>query len=174
MEIWDLYDAQRRLTGETMVRSDNVPQGRYHLVVEVVVFSTDGRVLIQQRQASKESWPNYWSIASGGSALAGESSQDAAMREVQEEIGLTLDLHDVRPRLTLHREKNFSDWYVVTRDVDPSTLTLQESEVQAVRWATKKEVLRMIEEKTFIPHEPGFISLLFHLRDHLGTHTREE
>ncbi len=174
MEIWDLYDAQRHKTGETMVRGDLVPPGRYHLVVEVVVFSSDGRMLIQQRQSFKEGWPNYWDVTAGGSALVGEDSATAAMRETQEEVGLTLDLHDVRPRLTFHRKTNFSDWFVVTKDVDPTTLQLQESEVQAVRWATKEEILRMIDEGTFLPHEPGFISLLFHLRDHLGTHTRKE
>ena len=96
------------------------------------------------------------------------------MREVREEIGLTVDLHGVRPKLTLHTPSCINDWYLLTMDIDPAALTLQASEVQAVRWATQEEIQRMIAEKTFIPYEPGMISLLFHLRNHPDTRTRAD
>lgn len=164
MEIWDLYDRNRALTGETMVRGDPVPEGRYHLVVHVVVFDPAGRMLIQQRQPFKEGWPNLWDITAGGSALAGETSAEAAQREVGEEIGLALDLTDVTPVLVMHRDVDFNDIYIVTREVDLETLTLQPEEVQAVRWATEEEVLRMLEEGTFIPYHRCYLELLFRLR----------
>lgn len=40
MEIWDLYDKHRNLTGETMVRGEPVPQDRYHLVVHICIFNS--------------------------------------------------------------------------------------------------------------------------------------
>ena len=38
---------------------------------------------------------------------------------------------------------------------------LQESEVKAVRWASREEIARMTREGTFIPYHPGLIDLLF-------------
>ena len=174
MELWDLYDAEGNKTGETMWRGEPIPDGRYHLVVHIAIFSPDGRMLIQQRQPFKPGWSNLWDVTVGGSAVAGDDSRTAAMREVREKIGLTLDLHSVRPKLTFYTPTCINDWYLLTMDIDPASLTLQASEVQAVRWATQAEIQRMIAEKTFIPYEAGMISLLFHLHNHPDTRTRAD
>lgn len=168
LELWDLYDRDRIRTGETHVRGMEVPEGRYHMVVHVVIFNTRGEMLIQQRQPFKEGWPNLWDVTVGGSAVAGDSSRTAAEREVMEEIGLALDLSGERPKLTTHFSCGFDDIYTVVKDVDLMALRLQESEVQAVRWADEAEILRMIADGRFIPYHPPLISLLFTLRDQRG------
>ena len=89
---------------------------------------------------------------------------------MREEIGLELDLSDIRPSLTLNFDGGFDDYYVLTQEVDPSALHLQEEEVQAVRWATQEEILRMIDDGLFIPYEKSLIGLLFFCRNHRGAH----
>lgn len=168
MERWDLYDKNRALTGETMERGEPIPAGRYHLVVHVVVFDPAGRMLIQQRQPFKEGWPNLWDITAGGSAVTGETSAQAAERELREEVGLSIGLCGRAPALTIYYDVCFDDVYVVTREVDPSSLALQPEEVQAVRWATEEEVLRMLDEGTFIPYHRGYLELLFRLQRQRG------
>ena len=164
MEMWDLYDRHRILTGEIIARGQPLPEGRYHMVVHVVVFDGAGRMLIQQRQPFKEGWPNLWDVTVGGSALAGESSTQAAEREVLEEIGLPLDLADACPVLTIFYDGGFDDVYIVIKEVDLAALTLQPEEVQAVRWANEEEVLCMLEEGEFIPYHRSYLELLFRLR----------
>jgi isopentenyldiphosphate isomerase len=85
-EQWDIYDESRQKTGRTMNRGEHIP-GAYHLVVHVCLFSAAGKMLIQQRQPFKEGFPNLWDLTVGGSALAGETSRQAAVRETAEEIG---------------------------------------------------------------------------------------
>ena len=87
MELWDLYDAQRKLTGETMVRGTPVPKG-YHLVVHICIFNPKGEMLIQHRQSFKPTWSGMWDVSVGGAVASGEDSQLGARREVAEEIGL--------------------------------------------------------------------------------------
>ena len=72
-------------------------------------------------------------------------------QQTREELGLDLDLSDVRPTMTIHFDTGFDDIYVLTRNVDLSALRLQPEEVQAVRWASKEEILRMIDDGRFIP-----------------------
>ena len=157
-----------------MVRGEATPEGYYRLVVHVCVFNSEGQMLIQQRQPFKRGWSNLWDISVGGSAVSGDSSRSAAERETFEELGLSIDLADIRPTLTVHWEHGFDDYYVLTRSVDLNALRLQYEEVQAVRWASKEEILQMIDNGLFIPYEKSLIELLFFRRDHRSSHTRED
>lgn len=174
MELFDLYTAEREKTGRTMVRGEAVPKGYYRLVVHVCIFDLAGRMLIQQRQPFKRGWSNLWDISVGGSAVSGDTSQSAAERETMEEIGLSIDLSDTRPTMTIHWENGFDDYYILIQQVDLEKLHLQYEEVQAVRWATKEEILQMIDAREFIPYEKSLIELLFFRKDHRSSHTRND
>ena len=174
MELFDLYTRERVPTGKTITRGENIPQGYYHIAVHVCIFSKDGRMLIQRRQPFKSGWSGMWDVSVGGSAVAGETSQQAAEREVFEEIGYALSLDDARPIITVHFEKGFDDIYTVERDIDISSLRLQYEEVHSVKWATADEIKSMIDEGIFIPYHRELIDLLFFMRNHRGTFVRDE
>ena len=174
MELFDLYTGEREKTGRTMVRGEPVPEGFYRLVIHVCIFDPQGRMLIQQRQPFKAGWSNLWDLSVGGCAVAVDSSRSAAERETLEELGLSLDLSDVRPTLTMHWDHGFDDYYAVTQAVDPDSLRLQYEEVQAVRWASMEEILEMIDDGRFIPYEKSLIGLLFFRRNHRSSHTRSD
>lgn len=172
MEIWDLYDKDRIKTGETMVRGSQFKENTYHLVVHVCIFNLEGQMLIQQRQPFKDGWPNMWDITVGGSAVSGDTSQLAAEREVYEEIGYKLSLYGIRPALTINFDKGFDDIYLIQKDIDISKLKLQYEEVQSVKWASKDEILSMIDEEIFIPYHKSLIDLLFFMRNSKNSYTR--
>ena len=172
MEIWDLYTKDRIKTEETMVRGEKITKGFYRLVVHVCIFNSRGEMLIQQRQPFKSSWSNMWDITVGGSAISGDTSQSAAEREVYEEIGYKLSLDRIRPALTINFEDGFDDMYLIKKDIEISDLYLQYEEVKAVKWASKEEILKLIDEEIFIPYHKSLIDLLFFMKDTKGTHTR--
>ena len=174
MELWDLYTKDRESLGETMERGAAHPAGKYRLVVHVAIFNSRGQMLIQQRQSNKFGWPNLWDISACGSVISGETTCMAAERELGEELGLSISFQDRRPALTVHFPEGLGDVFVIEQGVDLSTLTLQEEEVQAVRWASEEEILHMIEEDTFIPYQPHFIGLLFYLRNHATLHIKPD
>lgn len=169
MEIWDLYDKNQQYTGETILRGEPIPEGRYHLVAHICIFNKAGQMLIQHRQSFKSAWPNKWDLSACGSALSGETIQMAAEREVWEELGYSLKLKDVPIALSITFPDGFDQFYIVEREIDPATLHLQYEEVQAVKWATKEEILTMISDNRFIPYHPSFIEYLFFRHDHFGT-----
>lgn len=167
-ELWDVYDLHRNKTGKLLPRGERLLEGEYHLTVHACVFNAEGKMLIQKRQPFKRGWSGLWDITVGGSAVAGESSQEAIMREMREEIGLSLDLSSVRPHLTVQFNEGFDDVYLIKKDVDPSTLSLEYEEVEAVKWATLDEIFSMMDEGTFIPYQRHLISLFFDMKDAYG------
>ena len=174
MELWDLYTENREKTGKTMIRGEKFPEGLYRMVVHAVIFNDKGEMLIQKRQPFKSGWSGMWDISVGGSAVAGDDSKSAVHREVLEELGLDISFDNVRPSLTLHIPSGFCDIYVVEKNVEISELRLQESEVEAAKWASLEEILEMIDKGTFITYHHAFIELLFHLRSTRDMHTAED
>lgn len=89
MEIWDLYNERRELTGLDHIRGDTIPDGYYHLVVHVWIRNSKSEYLISQRSADRPMHPLKWECV-GGSVLKGEDSLSGALRETKEEVGLSL------------------------------------------------------------------------------------
>ena len=149
-EQWDVYDVNRQRTGRIIERPSAWGQEAYHLIIHVAIFDANHRMLIQRRSPRKHAWADLWDISSGGSALAGEESWQAAERETLEELGVQLNLKDIRPHFTINYTRGFDDFYTVeTDDLDLSSLKLQDSEVAEVKWASHVCFLsgRHVEER---------------------------
>ena len=171
-EFWDVYTKDRKLTGKRHKRGEKMSPGEYHMVVHVCVFNSQNQLLIQQRQPFKDDWANMWDVSAAGSALAGETSFQAAEREVFEEIGLELDLTNVRPYFTINFPEGFDDYYLIEADVDLNELKLQPEEVKAAKWAGKEEILKMQENGEFVPY--WFLGELFDIRGFYGARDNEK
>ncbi|MBQ6961048.1 MAG: DUF1653 domain-containing protein [Clostridia bacterium] len=143
MEIWDLYDKDRNLTGETGVRGEPLPEGRYHLVVEALFLNSKGETLLQRRAKEKDILPDIWSVT-GGSAVAGEDSFTACVREVEEEMGFTPDTSRARLLMTERRERPergfFRDVWLFYQDVPIESMTWQPGEVQDGMWIMPEKI----------------------------------
>ena len=74
MELWDLYDIEGNLTGEVWERTPGsnlkIPDGRYHLVCDILVRHKDGTYLLMKRDPNKDAYPGYWEASAGGAALS--------------------------------------------------------------------------------------------------------
>ena len=168
MELVDLYDENRSPLGRTAERYGKKGPGEYRIVVHVCVFDGAGRMLIQQRSPEKRIWPARWDVSAAGGVDAGETSRQAAEREFREELGVSLDLQDIRPVATVHFDAGFDDFFVVERDIDLDALTLQREEVAQVCWADQEQVLEMVEDGRFIPYPRSFLQFLFDMRGNFG------
>lgn len=151
-EIWDVYDKNRNLTGKIIRRCDHPRQSdEYHLVVHVWIKNKNNEWLISRRTANKF-YPLMWECT-GGSALAGESSMDAALREVKEELGIALPRDNGRLLKTIKRPiyQDFCDVYIFDYDCSIDNVTFQEDEACDAMWAASDIILKMIESKEFVP-----------------------
>jgi isopentenyldiphosphate isomerase len=168
MEVFDLYDLNRIRTGETIERGQKPPAGRYHLVIHVCIFNQEDQMLIQKRSENKTGWAGLWDVSVGGAAQKGDSSQQAAHRELMEELSLDYDFSLVRPAVTVNFPNGFDDIYLIQLDLEPSRLRLQDNEVEEVKWASREEIKAMIQNGEFIPYHLSLIDLLFEYRFHPG------
>ena len=168
MEVWDIYDKDRNLKNKYFVRgNDNtLEDGDYEVVVHVAIFNKEGEMLIQKRSLTKKKFPNLWDMSAGGHTISGETSNDAIERELFEELGYSHDFSEERPYMTINYSQGFDDVYIIKdENINIDSLKLQPEEVQSVTWASKDEVLQLIEEGRFVSYCPGYIESIFFIKD---------
>ena len=87
-ELIDIYDRDRNFTGLTVPREGaRMGEGQYMLYVLAIIQDLQGRILITQRSMDKH-WAAGWWEVTGGGVAAGETSEQAIVRELAEEVGL--------------------------------------------------------------------------------------
>ncbi len=60
-----------------------------HRAVFIAVLSSANELLVHRRALTKDIWPGWWDVAVGGVMAPGESAENAANRELQEELGIS-------------------------------------------------------------------------------------
>jgi 8-oxo-dGTP diphosphatase len=148
-EVWDIFDSERNHTGHTIRRGERLLPGQYHLVVHIWPQRPDGSFLIQRRADDLDWMPGIWATT-GGSAVQGEDSITAAIRETREELGIQLALEWLSLKFTQQRTDSFADvWIAKIRDIDLSSLELEKA-VAEVKWADFEEIIAMVKEQKFL------------------------
>lgn len=152
MEVWDIYNVNREKTGKTHIRGEDMQEGDYHTVIHVWIMNEDGQILIQKRQPWKKGWPNMWDCAAAGSALIGETSEIAAIRETKEELGIDLQKENAEVLFTIKFSRGFDDNYLFKKNMDICDLSLQYEEVADAKWVTINEIRELVQSGDFIPY----------------------
>ena len=136
-----------------------IPEGIFHLVSDVIVRHTDGEYLLMQRDPRKD-YGGMWEATAGGSALAGETAYECAIRELREETGIASeDLTEVGREVNDGNRTIYVEFLCVT-DADKDGVTLQEGETSAFKWVTKDELLSMNKDELVTKRMQIFIKEL--------------
>jgi len=152
MEYFDLYDEQGNYLHKTAMRGKILKDGEYFLVVHVWIENDDGEFLIQQRAKKSDPIPHQWAITSG-IPDQGEGPLDAAVRETEEELGITLSKKQLNKRAQIvsdhNRYNTITHVYHTYANIPLDAVTIDKKEVLRVKYATLGEILAMKEANEF-------------------------
>ena len=143
VELWDVYNADRNLTGRVHLRGTPIPEGEYHLVVQVWMRNSRGEYLLTKRTPNK-THPGKWETT-GGCAKAGEDSLSAVLREAKEETGLTLNPKNGRLFHSFKSSNAFADVWLFEQDFDLGDVVFQEGETCDALYATPEMLRKMLQ-----------------------------
>lgn len=157
METWDVYDKNGIRTGKTIQRGSELKEGEFHLVVHIWIYNSNRELLIQKRNKPLGKFENIWACT-GGSALVGESSIDAAVRETKEETGISLVPRDLKKIRSSVIEDYIEDVWVSKWDGDLDHLVFDKVEVQELTWVQEAELFQMIKDGEFYNYSADYFS----------------
>ncbi len=154
-ELVDIVDDDDNVIA-TVTRSEMRAHRLQHRSVGIAVFSGYGRLLIHRRSDTKDIWPGWWDIAAGGVVVSGESYEEAAHRELAEELGIT----DVtieflgRGHYVDHDLAAICKGYRIVHD---GPFTFADGEVAETRWVTFDELDTMRATHRFLPDSTALL-----------------
>ena len=164
LELNDVYDQNRNLTGRVHRRGSKWKPGEYGLVVCVWVHDGKGKLLMTRR-APQKSFARTWENP-GGAAKAGETSLQAVRRELFEETGIQAEESEFEFLSTSQDSHLFYDHYCLKSEVPLMDIVLLPGETDAAKWVTFEQVHEMIEKKQickiiarqFLAEEPKLLA----------------
>ncbi len=145
------------LTGESLPRSEMIANKRWCRSTNVFVMNSKGEILCHQRSLHKERYPGWWMTHFGGHVAGEETYDENAMKELQEEIGLTIVAEELLPWRT-SRKTEARLWvrdYITIFDGEISELTLQTSEISQVKWFSPEDIYKQLDAED-LESAPGW------------------
>lgn len=148
-ELVERVDDQDRVLGLVVSRRQAIREGWLHRVAVTVCRDERGRILIHRRSEQLSRFPGFYEVMVGGAVDVGESYEQAAARELAEELGIR-----VLPRLLLtfiNRSGLSPHWLGVHEAVVPDAVIPDPDEVAWHGWLTEPELQSALLEWRFTP-----------------------
>lgn len=165
LELVDLVDEFDQVMG-TVTRAEMRRARLLHRCVFIAVEHPDGRLLVHRRSEHKDVWPGWCDIAVGGVVAAGEHYDDAARRELAEEVGID----DALPQVIDGGEARlYTDAEVALlgrcyRVVHPGPFRFADGEVVDAWWVDDTELGALLAGERFLPDSLALIGPLIRPR----------
>ena len=167
-ELIGILDKHGNPTGRACLKSEAHLKGLFHPTVHVWFYTSKGEVLLQKRAKNKDTFPSLWDVSVAGHIGAGEDIMQAAIREVDEEIGLSVsaaNLEAIGTFKSMHKhseiliDNEFHHVSLCELKVPLSNLKRQKTEVEELKLFPLKDFKTKVEQNQldgFVPHTKSY------------------
>lgn len=141
MDIVDLNDVVIGQATQDEVYAKLLP----HRIVHVLIFNSKGEMAMQLRSAKKSYCPLHWVTTVGGHVQTGESYEQAALREMKEEIGVQLPMEFFK-KDSYNDTRNLQKFLVTFKATYNGPFTINPDEVERVDFFSLEAIQEMMQE----------------------------
>jgi 8-oxo-dGTP pyrophosphatase MutT (NUDIX family) len=148
-EIVAIVDEHNNVVGAAPrreMRANRLP----HRSTYILVFNSQGKLYVQKRTLTKDVFPGYYDIAAGGVVLAGETYEQGAERELEEEMGIR-GVPLTRLFDFYFENEHTRLWGCAFSCLYDGEIVLQEEEVESGAFVQVSDILRRAEVEPFTP-----------------------
>ncbi|UDQ97266.1 NUDIX domain-containing protein [Lentisphaerota bacterium WC36G] len=151
-EIFEIVDENDNIIGTARRSECHGNPALIHRTSHVVVFNSKGEILLQKRNKLKDIQPGKWDTAVGGHLDVGETYEQGARREMNEELGISHDLH-LEFLFNLKIRNNIESENVrVFKTVYDGEFNFQKEEIDEVKFWTIEQLLDCNNHQDFTPN----------------------
>ena len=150
-EQLEIVDEAGRVIGRALRSECHGNPALIHRTVHVLVFNTKGELFLQKRAEDKDIQPGKWDTSVGGHLDIGEGYEEAAVREMLEELGI--DNVPLTPLYAYPMRNEIESENVRTyRCTYDGPITPDPTEISEARFWTMEEIERVLGSGRFTPN----------------------
>ena len=147
-ELLDLVDEEDNIVGSVTKAQANSSPEIIHREIRIILYDSEGKILVQKRSPKKKVYPGVWAEACQGHVPCGMNYEEAAHKELLEELGFDTSLRYLRKTFVrFPNETHFAVWFV--GEYQGQEIKIEPEEVAGVRFVEKGDLARL--EKEMIP-----------------------
>ena len=150
MELIEIVDENGNYTGQVMDKEEAHDKNLLHNELGIFIINDKKEILLEKRSANKRFNPNKWGLCAGH-VDAYETLEEAALREIKEEVGLDVSIEELIPygekEVTIKdSNSHITYFYYVKCNKKEDEFIIQEEELSEVKWFNIDEIIMMIKE----------------------------
>ena len=148
-EIVVIVDKDNQIIGSAP-RAEMRAKSLAHRATYILVLNQKGELFVHKRTMTKDVCPGFYDVVAGGVVLAGESYEQSAVREIEEELGI----RDI-PLSTLfdfyYEDPKSSVWGRAFSCEYNGEMILQEEEIESGEFMPVEKIIKMATREPFTP-----------------------
>lgn len=146
-EIFDVVDAQDQVIGQ-QTRREVHAQGLMHRAIHLFVRNKSGDLLLQKRSHLKDTKPEKWDSSAAGHLDAGEDYLSAAVRELEEEVGIRTTANQLEKLARISpRPTTGFEWVELFQIEHHGPITFPSSEIECMAWFPIDEIEAWVQAR---------------------------
>ena len=146
IELLDIVDVNGNKTGQIVERKKAQKDKLLHWEVVIFIINNKKQILLQKRSKNKKYYPNMWTLTSG-LVKSKEEIEDAAIRELKEELGLIITKKEL---YILDENINLTRYYYVKTNKNEEEFIIKENELSEVKWFNIEDLININDDSIII------------------------
>lgn len=154
-EKLDIVDEDDNVIGQD-TRENIHKNGLLHREIHVIIYNDRGGILFQKRSETKETYPGLLDISVGGHVDLGESYEETAIKELEEESGISADKNNLIfikktrsksfDKITGRTNNTHRAIYSYEYNGNPNDLRIEEGKADSLEFWSLDKILNLTEE----------------------------
>lgn len=153
-EFVEILTEDGTFTGKQELKSIAHKHGMCHGISAVALINKNGKLLIQKRASTKKNEPNKWDLSGAGHMDVGERPQEAAIRELYEELGVKVQEKELKlidtylNKVQLDSEtfiNHFTYLFILEKDISLKNIVMKKSEVSNIMLVDKQQYCKLLK-----------------------------
>lgn len=133
--------------------------------IAVFILNDEGQLLLQKRSNNKKYYPNMWALCTGH-VEKGEVASDAAIREIYEELGVSVSLDHLYSFMNGKFDTDITCFFYIKCNFLVEEFVIQKEELSEVAWFSIDSLIDMIKSQDgTIVYKENKLDLFFALNE---------
>ncbi len=157
-ELYDVVNEMDEVIGTATRQQVHSDRSLIHRATGVIVFNTQKQLLMQKRSMTKDMYPGFWVFSVGGHVDSSDTYENAVQREIQEELGVDLDIQ-LWEKILQKSDAETEFWQMYIAVHNGPFPKFNRIEAEEVRFFDLDELLKGAKNQS-IPMPPNVLKLL--------------